>query len=92
MYKPKLFRRFALTSLVLRGINNLLGLWPLALMAALILSPVGPHLRIQYDYRDLGGGRKAMISCQYFGSRGMVRAPFGHECGVIAIIDARKLR
>lgn len=89
-YRPRKFRPWAVPALVLRMVIYLLRHWPLFLIAALILSPVGPHLRIQYTYYDRGGD-KHMIACDYFGSRGMITHRFGGRCPIVAIIDTRKI-
>jgi len=89
-YTPKTLRPWTLVGWALNAIAYVLRHWLLFVIAALIISPIGPHLRWQYTYYDLGGGRKSMIDCVYVGSRGMVRKTFGEDCPFIAIIDARK--
>jgi len=89
LYIPRKRRRFALTAFAIRSLARLFDHWLLLLAVALVASPVGPHLRIQYSFIDDGGGRQTMIECDYFGSRGMVRKP-GPNCPVITIIDTRK--
>ncbi len=91
-YVPRRLRPWALPALAVRTLIYILGHWPLALVAALIISPVGPHLRIQYSYFDYGGGLRSMTECDYFGSRGMVKYRFGSQCPIVAIIDTRDVQ
>ncbi len=90
IYKPRKLRPYVLLAFVLRGVNYLLGYWLLLLIAAFFLSPVGPHLRIQYTYTQGPFGERSYVACDYLGSRGMIAARFGDQCPVLAIIDARR--
>lgn len=78
-------------SLLARGLSLLLGHWKLVLVAAFFLSPIGPHLRWSYVYRD-GGGPRADVRCTYLGSRGFVTPSLAPDCPVIAILDSRQWR
>jgi hypothetical protein len=71
-----------------RMISGVLDHWRLALIAALFLSPVGPHLRWEYQYRDVYGHR-AYVSCTYLGARGFITPDYIEECPIIAVIDTR---
>lgn len=85
-YKPKKLRPFLITAMLLRGLGNLVAIWPLLLIAAFILSPVGPHLRVQSTYANYGAYRN-LIACDYIGSRGLVRVR--SDCPLVKIIDRR---
>ncbi len=74
------------------GFKQLSGLfryWLLFLVVAFFLSPVGPHLRWEYQYRDLLG-RRHYVSCTYLGSRGFVFANGTGNCPFIIILDSRQ--
>ncbi|MCG8380697.1 MAG: hypothetical protein MJA28_00550 [Gammaproteobacteria bacterium] len=62
---------------------------PLLLIAAFILSPVGPHMLLNYTYEQRGS-YKYMLSCQYLGSRGFVHYVAMGECPYFKIIDSRE--
>jgi hypothetical protein len=58
----------------------LLPLLPILFIVGLFLLPETPHLRWQYQYRDIGNSR-VYVSCDYIGINGMVvsitdRCPF----------------
>lgn len=88
-YTPRKLRPWAITALVLRGLIYLLELWPWALLVALFLSPVAPHLRIQYSY-ILRGHTKIMTDCDYLGPRGFITYTIGTRCPVIVLLKRRK--
>lgn len=88
-YKPKRFRATKVFGYFFRGIAELLSRWPLLLLVAFLVSPVGPHLRYQYTYEDRGSYRY-MLDCEYLGSRGFVRYYANGECPFFVIIDQRK--
>ena len=70
-------------------ISALLQRWPLVLVLAFFLSPVGPHVRWEYTYRDVYGVR-SYGSCDYMGSRGRI-TPYGpSDCPFIAWLDSRE--
>ena len=78
---------------VARLASDLLQCWPLILIAAFFLSPVGPHLRWEYAFREVYGDR-VYLGCTYLGSRGFVTPAYGtlDGCPVIAWLDARETR
>ncbi len=88
IYRPRKLRPWAITTAALRGLIRLLEFWPAFLILAFFLSPVGPHLRIQYRYFERGT-EKIMIDCDYMGSRGLIKYMVGTRCPVITIIDTR---
>lgn len=88
-YRPQKIRSWNIGALILRGIGGLLGMWPLLLIAIFFLSPMGPHLRWSYEYRDLGASSRIYYACTYLGSRGFVRYMEGDDCPFIAMIDRR---
>lgn len=65
--------------------------WKIVLIAAFFLSPVGPHLRWEYTYREAYGHR-AYVSCTYVGARGFITPNDVEGCPVIAWLDAREWR
>jgi len=71
-----------------RLLGALVDRWPLAVLALLLLSPEGPHLRWAYQYRDVYSER-AYTRCTYLGSRGFVTPVHDGNCPVIIWINAR---
>lgn len=88
-YKPKRIRGAKVFASFIRGLAGILSRWPLLLLAAFLISPIGPHLRWQYSYEQRGSYRY-MLDCEYIGSRGFVKYRASAECPVISIIDHRK--
>ncbi|MBV1928175.1 MAG: hypothetical protein KUG81_01510 [Gammaproteobacteria bacterium] len=88
-YIPKRIRGAKLCASFIRSIAGILSRWPLLLLAAFLLSPIGPHLRWHYTYEQHGSYRH-LLDCEYIGSRGLVKYRAGGECPVFAIIDQRK--
>jgi len=82
---------FGVMATIFRMISGLLEHWKLALIAALFLSPVGPHLRWEYRYQDVYG-RKVFLSCTYLGARGFIKPDYIEGCPVVAMLDARSSR
>lgn len=76
---------------IARITSHLLDYWKLAFIAAFFLSPVGPHMRWEYTYRDTYGHR-TYVSCTYLGSRGFITPDYLDDCPMIAWLDARGLR
>lgn len=76
---------------LLRLLGAALRHWKLVLVALFFLSPIGPHLRMQYTYQD-GGGQRVYLACTYLGSRGFIAPNLAPDCPVIAILDARDWR
>ncbi|MCB1950006.1 hypothetical protein [Nitrosomonas sp.] len=70
------------------GLAYLLRHWFLILIAALIISPVGPHLLVWYSYTNYGT-YKGMNECIYLGGGGFVEINDGDICPVIVIMDRR---
>ncbi|MEO1192912.1 MAG: hypothetical protein AAFY02_14220 [Pseudomonadota bacterium] len=91
-YKPRSLRPWSVTTLVLRMLAYVLRHWVVFVIAAILISPVGPHLRIEYSYVPLPGGGKSMKDCRYIGAQGWVTKTFGEDCPLIAIIDTRDAR
>lgn len=87
-YSPRRRRPWRVVASTLRSFAGLLEQWPLFLLAAFLLSPVGPHLRVQTSYVQHGNYRE-MRACQYLGSRGWVNTVPGERCPLVAIIDRR---
>lgn len=87
IYSPRKFRPLSWLSLLLRGIAYLLRHWVL-LIAALVISPIGPYLLVWYTYTDYGA-YKDMNDCIYLGGRGLIERDYGDICPVIMIIDWR---
>ena len=87
-YKPTRIRWGRVLAYFIRGIAGLLERWPLLLLAALIISPIGPHVRMQYVYEQ-HGSYHYMLRCEYLGSRGFVNHVEAGRCPIITIIDTR---
>ena len=75
----------------LRFLSAVLEHWKLLLVIAFFASPIGPHLRWDYAYRDTYGQR-SYLRCTYLGSRGFVTPNIAPDCPVIAVLDARDWR
>ncbi|MXS77910.1 hypothetical protein ABF87_08020 [Nitrosomonas sp. JL21] len=88
MYSPQKFRSFSWLSVLLRSLAYLLRHWFLLLIAALMISPIGPHLLVWYSYKDYGAYRD-YNDCLYLGGGGLLERDFGDDCPVIVIIDKR---
>lgn len=76
---------------ILRGFVALLSAWPLILILAFFISPVGPHLRWSYTYHDAGLNNRIYHACVYLGSRGYVDYKRGYTCPLVTMIDRRKI-
>ena len=87
-YKPKRIRWGRVIATFIRGIATLLNHWPLLLLIAFIVLPIGPHLRYEYSYRQFGSHRY-LFNCKYIGSRGIVFYSEKGGCPLFAIIDRR---
>lgn len=55
------------------------------LLIGLILSPIQPHLRWQYEYRSVYGER-VIINCEYLSAYGMTGVYFD-ACPVVRLIS-----
>ena len=88
-YKPRKVRPLRIVAMALRSLTKLLSAWPIMLIAAFVISPVGPHLRWSYTYRDVGADYRIYITCEYLGSRGKVHYIRGDHCPFITVIDRR---
>ena len=64
---------------------------PLIAAALLLLSPVGPHLRWEYQYTESAGTRFYM-RCSYLGSRGLIAPAIVDNCPLLAWLDTRETR
>lgn len=87
-YTPKRIRWAKVLAYLVRGLAGILSRWPLLLLAAFLISPIGPHLRWQYTYEQRGSYRH-MLDCQYLGSRGLVRYRGMGDCPILTMIDRR---
>ena len=69
-------------------LHRALQFWPHMLVAAFLISPIGPHLRFEYTYwGDIGS--PSFIECTYLGARGFVTTNLLSDCPVFAWLDAR---
>ncbi len=85
---PLKLRPLGWVSLMLRLLASLLEQWPMLLLAAFLISPIGPHLRLEYEYQQFGN-YKRMNRCTYIGNRGLVDyIPVTHECPLIQIMES----
>lgn len=87
----KRHRRLFLLAFIANVISRLLERWPLLLIAAFFISPIGPHLRFAYTYSDAFGHR-SYISCSYLGARGFVTPDLAPGCPLIVFLDSREWR
>lgn len=90
-YSPRKFRPLLWASTLLRAMAYLLRHWFLLLIAALIISPIGPHLRVWYSYTNYGS-YKRMNECAYLGGGGLIEIKDSNVCPVIVIFDRRDMR
>lgn len=79
------------SGVLLRLLSAIIEHWKLALVIAFFASPIGPHLRWEYTYRDTYGHR-SYLGCTYLGSRGFITPNIAPDCPVIAFLDARDWR
>jgi len=89
-YKPKRVRLGRVFASFLRGIAGIISRWPLLLIVAFFISPIGPHMRFEYTYQQYGS-QKYMTSCKYIGARGFVWYREGATCPFFTIIDRTKI-
>ena len=90
-YEHRKSRPLSWLSRTLRGLARVLRLWPLFLVAFLVVSPAGPHMRFQYTYHQVGSA-KYMIDCEYLGARGFVRYVRSSTCPFFIWLDTRELK
>ncbi|CAA0099546.1 Uncharacterised protein [Halioglobus japonicus] len=90
-YTHRKVRPLRIVAMLLRGVGRLLARWPLLLLVGFLISPIGPHLRVQYTY-ELRGTHRQMLDCDYLGSRGFVTYVRYGECPLITILDNREDR
>lgn len=76
-------------AVIARALANLLQNWPVVLIAAFLISPVGPHLRWGYEYITVQG-HGTVARCTYLGSRGFVMPRHVAGCPVLAWLDSRE--
>lgn len=74
-------------ALLFRSLSLMARLWPIALIAWLVLSPVGPHLRWQYSAYGPEQAR-TYTRCVYLGPRGFVAARIQPDCPLFALLNA----
>jgi hypothetical protein len=84
-------RRLYLFSLLSWAVSRLLQKWLVVLIAIFFLSPVGPHLRWEYQYRGANEYR-TYSNCTYLGSRGFFKPGYIGNCPLIAWLDSRGAR
>lgn len=89
VYKQKSFSLGRLVSMALRGLTNIISVWPLVLIAVWYFAPTTLHLRWTYEYRDFGSAR-VYYACTYLGPGGFVNYMHGDTCPFVAVIDRRK--
>ena len=77
-----------LSAVISRLFGFLAERWLLFSIAALVLSPIGPHLRWVYSYTG-SYDRPVYLSCTYLGSRGLITPEVAPRCPLIAILDSR---
>lgn len=77
-----------LLSKLCHGISFLLNYWFIALLALAFVSPIGPHLRITYEYV---GSHSAphYTRCTYIGFRGFITPDIAPDCPLVALLDTR---
>ena len=80
---------------ILGGLFRLFGAllrkWPLFVILLICVSPVGPHVRWEYQY--VGSySNKTYIRCDYMGSRGLLEdvPHLPPDCPFIVILDSRR--
>ncbi len=79
-------RRLYQLSLIAWATSRIFKAWPLILVTAFFLSPVGPHLLWEYQYR---GSPDVRFNCSYIGARGLIYPGYVRGCPYIAWLDAR---
>jgi hypothetical protein len=75
----------------LRLVSHIVSRWLLLLVAAFFLSPIGPHLRAEYTYYEVGNTRM-YLRCTYLGSRGFITPDFRGDCPLFVILNANEWR
>ena len=75
-----------------RMASGLVDLWAIALIVALVASPIGPHLRWSYQYHQYGNGARSFVGCNYVGSREMITPNLAPRCPLIVFLDSRLWR
>lgn len=72
----------------------LVSLWPLALIALLFVSPTGPHVLWEYEYRNglrpsyAAPRERIYVRCTYLGARGLVTPDLAPQCPFVAFLNA----
>jgi type IV secretion system protein VirD4 len=61
-----------------------------SLLAVVIVSPVTPHLRWNYTYRNVGQHR-VYVACDYIGACGVVPYRRGNACPLLVLVDLREV-
>lgn len=84
-YKHKKISVWRIASIIIQGIAGAIRLWPLALVLAIFISPISPHLRWEYTYKDFGS-RRVYYHCTYLGVHGLRFYMQGDECPVVALL------
>jgi len=70
-----------------RQISAIIAAWPLFVLAALLISPIGPHLRWSYTKSAY-----SYHQCTYLGSRGFIDPDLTPDCPIVVILDSRNWR
>lgn len=86
IYKHSKISPWRVAGIIIRGIISLLRLWPLILIAAAFVSPVTPHMRWSYTYRNFGS-TMVFYSCTYVGVTGFIDYMHGDDCPFITLLD-----
>ena len=91
-YTHKKIRPWRLSAMALRALSRLLELWPLFVIAAVLISPIGPHMRWQYIYEQRGPHRH-YLDCLYLGGGGFVRYVQPNcQCPFLIVLDRRQFQ
>ena len=81
-YRSKRALPLRLLSGLIRLIGQLLKVWPVWAIVALIYSPVQPYLRWEYTYQDFGSHRE-YYQCTYLGIDGFRNLIYGGQCPIV---------
>ena len=86
----KVSKHYGLLAHLSRFVSLLVDHWFVVLVVAFFLSPVGPHIRWEYQYREGYARKPIYISCTYVGSRGFVTPQFSDDCPLFVWLDAEE--
>ena len=89
VYKDKRIRGFQILAYPFKALAYVLNHWLFFLIIAIVVSPITPHMLIEYSYINRGTQRY-MVDCNYLGARGTLRyVESGGKCPLVTIIDRR---